>query len=441
MTASGPVASFNPEFESLTCFDCGAHHEIGRLHSVCESCGLPLQVNMRLKPDTDPASVIDPSIHSLWRYSKVLPVLPEAAITLTEGWTPLVQADEQTWVKDEARNPTGSFKARGMSMGVSAAVALGARRLVAPSAGNAAGALIGVWGCSRRGGAGGDARGHPAAVRRGMPTVRGTGGTGPRHHRRLGQVVGRAPVAARLRPFHAQGAIPRRGQEDDGVRVVGAVRRRPARRDRLPDRRRDRPGRDVEGLRRDGGHGMDRGESAPTGIGAIRRVCPRGRGIQDEKPSHRALARSPDHGLRAPGPQPHRRVHLPARCSGRPGARRLPSRNPTSRRLRPRCPPPRVSTPAPRQGRHGPRSRLCGTVAGSGPRNERSCSTPGPVSSTVEVRQRPSVRGSRTSRKPSPTRLNESAHRNTIRPGKVEVHQRPAMMSAWPSLTRVPHSA
>ncbi|MDF2729538.1 MAG: threonine synthase [Acidimicrobiia bacterium] len=141
MTASGPVASFNPEFESLTCFDCGAHHEIGRLHSVCESCGLPLQVNMRLKPDTDPASVIDRSIYSLWRYSKVLPVLPEAAITLTEGWTPLVQADGQTWVKDEARNPTGSFKARGMSMGVSAAVALGARRLVAPSAGNAAGAL------------------------------------------------------------------------------------------------------------------------------------------------------------------------------------------------------------------------------------------------------------------------------------------------------------
>jgi threonine synthase len=44
-------------------------------------------------------------------------------------------------VKDEARNPTGSFKARGMSMAVSAAVALGVGRLVAPSAGNAAGAL------------------------------------------------------------------------------------------------------------------------------------------------------------------------------------------------------------------------------------------------------------------------------------------------------------
>ena len=96
---------------------------------------------MRLKPDTDPVSVIDQSMSSLWRYRGVLPILPDAAVSLTEGWTPLIQVDERTWVKDEARNPTGSFKARGMSMAVSAAVALGVSRLVAPSAGNAAGAL------------------------------------------------------------------------------------------------------------------------------------------------------------------------------------------------------------------------------------------------------------------------------------------------------------
>lgn len=134
-------ALFNPDIDSLTCFDCGAHHEVGRLASTCEHCGLPLSVNMRLKPDTDPDTVIDRSVYSLWRYVGVLPVQPEAAVSLTEGWTPLVRADAMTWVKDEARNPTGSFKARGMSMGVSAALALGVRRLVAPSAGNAAGAL------------------------------------------------------------------------------------------------------------------------------------------------------------------------------------------------------------------------------------------------------------------------------------------------------------
>ncbi len=96
---------------------------------------------MRLKPDTDPESVIDRSFSSLWRYRGVLPIQPEGAITLTEGWTPVVPVDATTWVKDEARNPTGSFKARGMSMAVSGAVALGVERLVAPSAGNAAGAL------------------------------------------------------------------------------------------------------------------------------------------------------------------------------------------------------------------------------------------------------------------------------------------------------------
>jgi threonine synthase len=96
---------------------------------------------MRLKPGTDPDSVIDRSISSLWRYRGVLPIEPEGAVTLTEGWTPLVRVDATTWVKDEARNPTGSFKARGMSMAVSGAIALGVERLVAPSAGNAAGAL------------------------------------------------------------------------------------------------------------------------------------------------------------------------------------------------------------------------------------------------------------------------------------------------------------
>lgn len=96
---------------------------------------------MTLPPGTDPDEVIDRSVSSLWRYHGVLPIRPEAAVTLHEGWTPLVKADSNTWVKDEARNPTGSFKARGMSMAVSAAVGLGVRRLVAPSAGNAAGAL------------------------------------------------------------------------------------------------------------------------------------------------------------------------------------------------------------------------------------------------------------------------------------------------------------
>ncbi len=77
----------------------------------------------------------------MWRYADVLPVDLAHSISLVEGWTPLISVEDNTWIKDEARNSTGSFKARGMSMAVSAAVGLGAERLVAPSAGNAASAL------------------------------------------------------------------------------------------------------------------------------------------------------------------------------------------------------------------------------------------------------------------------------------------------------------
>ncbi len=132
---------FNPALSAITCFACGTSHRVGALHTVCESCGLPLRVDLALGSDLAPDTVVSTTVPSLWRYGPVLPLSPSAAVTLVEGWTPLIEVRPGTWVKDEARNPTGSFKARGMTMAVSAAAALGVRRLVAPSAGNAAGAL------------------------------------------------------------------------------------------------------------------------------------------------------------------------------------------------------------------------------------------------------------------------------------------------------------
>ena len=76
----------------------------------------------------------------------MLPVPFEARVSLGEGWTPLVEARPDVWVKDEGVNPTGSFKDRGMSMAVSAARLRGAGRLVVPSAGNAAVALAAYGG-------------------------------------------------------------------------------------------------------------------------------------------------------------------------------------------------------------------------------------------------------------------------------------------------------
>jgi threonine synthase len=70
-------------------------------------------------------------------------------VSLGEGFTPLVEAGRlarelglrRLWIKDEARNPTGSFKDRGLSVAISRAKELGVRKVAIPSAGNAGGSL------------------------------------------------------------------------------------------------------------------------------------------------------------------------------------------------------------------------------------------------------------------------------------------------------------
>lgn len=131
-------------YARLACFACDTEHPRDRLHTVCTSCGKPLAVRLALDAATMPRAALSSGggrEASLWRYREVLPVAREHAVTLVEGMTPLVEVEQDVWIKDEARNPTGSFKARGMTLAVSAAKALGARALCAPSAGNAAGAL------------------------------------------------------------------------------------------------------------------------------------------------------------------------------------------------------------------------------------------------------------------------------------------------------------
>jgi threonine synthase len=77
----------------------------------------------------------------MWRYANVLP--DADPVTLGEGWTPMLPSRRYPGlvIKEEADNPTGSFKARGMSMAVTMARHYGLKKLAAPSAGNAASAL------------------------------------------------------------------------------------------------------------------------------------------------------------------------------------------------------------------------------------------------------------------------------------------------------------
>src|SRR6266852_3389340 len=78
---------------------------------------------------------------TMWRYSEVLP--DASPVSLGEGFTPMLASREypNVFIKDEGLNPTGSFKARGLSACVTMARDYGLKKLAIPSAGNAAGAL------------------------------------------------------------------------------------------------------------------------------------------------------------------------------------------------------------------------------------------------------------------------------------------------------------
>jgi threonine synthase len=136
----------------LACTDCGAEHPTDRLQNVCTRCGMPLGAHYDLQRAMRTLSkdILRTRERSLWRYAEVLPVHSEEnRISLGEGGTPLLRADrlasrvgmDALYIKDEALNPTASFKARGMAVAVSKAKELGAQKLAVPSAGNAAGAL------------------------------------------------------------------------------------------------------------------------------------------------------------------------------------------------------------------------------------------------------------------------------------------------------------
>ncbi len=123
----------------------------GQPHNLCD-CGGPLLVRYNLDQVRESWSRDIPASapNSMWRYAPVLPVASEANIvSLGEGMTPLLHTARtgkriganHLMVKDEGLNPTGSFKARGLSCAVSMCVELGLRRLAIPSAGNAASAL------------------------------------------------------------------------------------------------------------------------------------------------------------------------------------------------------------------------------------------------------------------------------------------------------------
>jgi threonine synthase len=133
----------------LECSRDGRHRRSAQtLESVCPNDGAPLLVRYPIASFSLDVMVARP--WTMWRYREMLPIAgDEEPVSLGEGATPLISLSRlrerlpapRVYVKDESQNPTGSFKSRGMSVAVTVAKRLGARALVAPSAGNAGGAL------------------------------------------------------------------------------------------------------------------------------------------------------------------------------------------------------------------------------------------------------------------------------------------------------------
>ncbi len=127
----------------VECTRCGEHYPADRPQTVCPKDGGILYARYDLaaiKKTFSPSSLL-PLAPTMWRYDAVL---PEAApVTLGEGFTPMLRSHEypNVFIKDEGLNPTGSFKARGLSAAVSMARHFGLKKLAIPSAGNAASAL------------------------------------------------------------------------------------------------------------------------------------------------------------------------------------------------------------------------------------------------------------------------------------------------------------
>jgi threonine synthase len=136
----------------LQCSGCGNMYSTAEVHTYCPDCQSPLLANYDLNAarqhvDRDE---IHRRLKGMWRWHELLPIYEtQNMVTLGEGDTALLSLPRvgkslglsNLFVKEESSNPTGSFKARGLSAAVSKAKELGIQKIIIPTAGNAGGAM------------------------------------------------------------------------------------------------------------------------------------------------------------------------------------------------------------------------------------------------------------------------------------------------------------
>ena len=132
----------------LECSICGERHDAEVVQTICTACGRALVARYDLvaAAHTFSREALGRRVASMWRYEELMPIRQaEHVISLGEGMTALLSAPRlgelvgasDLWVKDEGSNPTGTFKARGISAALSRAVELGVTEVGMPTAGNA----------------------------------------------------------------------------------------------------------------------------------------------------------------------------------------------------------------------------------------------------------------------------------------------------------------
>jgi threonine synthase len=136
----------------LECSQCRQTFDADQVQTFCPQCQTPLLAcyDLEMAAKRLNRAQFSARKRGMWRWHELMPVQDEAHIvTLGEGDTPILDLArlgnelgfENLYLKDESLNPTGTFKARGLSVAVSRARELGVRLFTIPTAGNAGGAL------------------------------------------------------------------------------------------------------------------------------------------------------------------------------------------------------------------------------------------------------------------------------------------------------------
>ena len=142
------IISTGTRFQFLYCYKCNKQFNFQQIQLYATCCNVPLLAQYNLTPISK--DILKDRPLTIWRYKEFLPLINhQNMVSLGEGYTTIHHLEKlssavncsKILLKDEGENPTGSFKARGLSVAISKAKELGIEHCIIPTAGNAGGAL------------------------------------------------------------------------------------------------------------------------------------------------------------------------------------------------------------------------------------------------------------------------------------------------------------